>query len=163
MGKSKINLFKPLRAFWFLMQCCLQSFSFYARKVKKTPTVLCSFLLFFFFITIRQTDLEEEATLYSHPKYPPEDTFIISFSKRIVQKLDLILYTIEELVLEFHHSPLPPVPHPPQAESWVESTEHLNMLQEQNETKRLNVICWRVSETEVLWETAMDHLFSCIH
>lgn len=61
--------------------------------------------------------MEEEATLYSHPKYPPEDTFIISFSKRIVQKLDLILYTIEELVLEFHHSPLPPVPHPPQAES----------------------------------------------
>lgn len=120
--------------------------------------------VFFFFITIRQTDLEEEATLYSHPKYPPEDTFIISFSKRIVQKLDLILYTVEELSLRFNFTILPSLaPHPPRAESWVESTEHLNMLQEQNETERLNFISWRFSLMEVPWGTAMDHLFSCIH
>lgn len=37
------------------------------------------------------------------------------------------------------------------------------MLQEQNETERLNFISWRVSLTEVPRETAMDHLFSCIH
>lgn len=64
-----------------------------------------------FFPTVRQTDLQEEATLYSHPKYPPEDTFIISFSKRIVQKLDLILYTVEELSLRFHFT-IPPFPQP---------------------------------------------------
>lgn len=69
--------------------------------------------VFFFIITIRQTDLEEEATLYSHPKYPPEDTFIISFSKRIVQKLDLILYTVEEVSLRFHFTILPSPSPPP--------------------------------------------------
>lgn len=57
--------------------------------------------------------MEEEATLYSHPKYPPEDTFIVSFSKRIVQKLDLTLYTVEELSLNFTILPFPPPPHPP--------------------------------------------------
>lgn len=137
-GQSKINPFKPPRAFWFLTQCCLQTvcFSFYARKVKKTPTVLCSFLLGFFFcwlvvvfvvffITIRQTDLEEEATLYSHPKYPPEDTFIISFSKRIVQKLDLILYTVEELSLRFNFTILPfPQSRPPPPPSWKLSRKY---------------------------------------
>jgi len=37
------------------------------------------------------------------------------------------------------------------------------MLQEQNETERLNFISWRVPLMEVPWETAMDHSFSCIH
>lgn len=88
--------------------------------------------------------MEEEATLYSHPKYPPEDTFIISFSKRIVQKLDLTLYTVEELSLRFNFTIFPfPQPPTPQAESRVKSTEHLNMLQEQNETERLDFISWR--------------------
>lgn len=116
-GQSKTNAFEPPRAFWFLTQCCLQTvwFSLYARKVKNPPPQsYAAFCFFFFFITIRQTDLEEEATLYSHPKYPPEDTFIISFSKRIVQKLDLILYTVEELSLRFNF-PTPSAPHPP---SW---------------------------------------------
>lgn len=92
--------------------------------------------------------MEEEATLYSHPKYPPEDTFIVSFSKRIVQKLDLTLYTVEELSLNFTILPFPQPP-TPQAESRVKSTEHLNMLQEQNETERVDFISWRFFVTEV--------------
>lgn len=66
-----------------LSAVCKQS-GFILHKKRKEPPHSPRQLLAFFFITIRQTDLEEEATLYSHPKYPPEDTFIISFSKRIV-------------------------------------------------------------------------------
>lgn len=115
-GQSKINPFKPPWAFWFFTQCCLQSLLFIVcMKSKETPHSSMQLFAFFFSITIRQTDLEEEATLYSHPKYPPEDTFIVSFSKRIVQKLDLTLYTVEELSLNFTILPFPPPPHPP---SW---------------------------------------------
>lgn len=166
-GQSKKNSFKPPWAFWFLTQCCLQCLLFIVcKKSKETPhsSMQLFAFSFFFSITIRQTDLEEEAMLYSHPKYPPEDTFIVSFSKRIVQKLDLTLYTVEELSLRFNFSIFPfPQPPTPQAESRVKSTEHLNMLQEQNETERLHFISWRFFVTEVPWETAMDHLFSCIY
>lgn len=47
-------------------------------------------------------EVEEEATLDQDLKYPPEDTFVTSFSKRIVQKLDLILYTIAGLVVDLN-------------------------------------------------------------